>query len=877
MDLQPGAKLGPYEIVSLIGSGGMGEVWKAHDSRLKREVAIKTSRTGFSARFQHEAQAVAALNHSHICTLYDVGPDYLVMEYIEGPTLAERILQGPIPLEEALGIARQIGGALEAAHERHIVHRDLKPANIKIRPDGSVKVLDFGLAKKTDEAAAVTEDSPTRTAGTQPGTILGTVGYMSPEQARGQAVDKRADIWAFGVVLHEMLTGQRLFDGDSMPDTLVSVLTKEPEWNRVPAKAHRLLRSCLEKDPRQRLRDVGDAWRLLEEPPPAGPAKSGGPWKVAVAAAIVLAVVSTISLLALWRAPQPAGQPLVTLNLDLGPEVSLVSGYAPAMDLSPDGKRIAFVSEGPDGIRHLFTLRLDQPHATVLAKTDGALGPFFSPDGRWLGFFADQKLKKIPAEGGEPVVLCEAPDGRGASWGEDDGIIATLHTRAGLVRVPAAGGTPTVVTRLDLERGEASHRWPQVLPGGKAVLFTRSTVGSFYGGADIEAVSLSDRRTKMVLERAGMYARYLPSGHLTYVSNGTLYGVPFDLDRLATHGAPVPLLEGVSHSPLAGSAQLNFTPGGTLVYRSGVANYHVAIQWLDGAGQTEPLWAEPGFYQAPRLSPDGKLLAIAVAEGPDSHIWVYDWERRHSTRLTQGAGVFQNPVWHPDGQYVVFLGPGGMFWARADGVGKPRALTESKYAQNPYSFRPDGKRLAFSELNPGGGADIRILPVEAGPGQLRAGAPESFLRTPATAPSMAFSPDGRWLAYSSSESGALQVYVRAYPNQGSTQRISSRPAALPVWSPNGRELFYQALERRIMVVSYAVKGDSFEPGTPRPWSSQLLADVGNNRAFDLSPDGKRCAVLTPAPNPNLHETRSHVMLLVHFFDEVRRRVAGGSK
>ncbi len=848
----------------------MGEVWKARDSRLKREVAIKTLRTGFSARFQHEAQAIAALNHPHICTLYDVGPDYLVMEYIEGPTLSERILQGPIPLEEALGIAKQIGEALEAAHEKRIVHRDLKPANIKIRPDGSVKVLDFGLAK-TDEAAESTADSPTLSAGTQAGTILGTAGYMSPEQARGQAVDKRADIWAFGVVLYEMVTGQRLFGGDTMSDTLVSVLQKEPEWSRVPAKTHRLLRSCLEKDPKRRLHDIGDAWRLLEEPPPAGAAKSSVPWKVAAAAAIVLAVVSAISLWALWRAPQPAGQPLVTLDLDLGPDVSLVSGAAPAVSLSPDGKRIAFVSEGPDGIRHLFTRRLDQPKATVLAKTDGAFGPFFSPDGRWLGFFADHKLKKMLVEGGEPMVLCDAAQGRGASWGEDDGIIATLDTRAGLFRVPAAGGTPTVVTQLDLERGEASHRWPQVLPGGKAALFTMSTVGSFYEGAHIKAVSLGDHRTKTVLERVGMYGRYLPSGHLTYVSKGTLYAVPFDLDRLATRGAPVPLLEDVSHNPISGSARLNFTPGGTLVYWS--ANDRATIQWLDGAGKTEPLWEEPGFYQAPRLSPNGKLLAVAAAEGPNSQIWVYNWERRLSTRLTQGAGVYQNPVWHPEGQYVVFHGPGGMFWARADGVGKLQALTASKYSQNPFSFSPDGKRLAFSELNPGGGADIRILPVEAGPGQLRAGAPESFLRTPAAAPTMAFSPDGHWLAYSSTESGAYQVYVRAYPHKGSPQQISNSrsAAAIPVWSPNGRELFYRTEDRRIMVVSYAVKGDSFETDQPRPWASQLLADLGNNRTFDLSPDGKRFAVLIPG------ERQSHVTLLVNFFDEVRRRVAGGSR
>lgn len=869
MDLQSGAKLGPYEILSPIGKGGMGEVWKARDSRLKREVAIKTSDSGFDTRFRHEAEAVAALNHPHICTLYDVGPDYLVMEYIDGQTLAERIEQGPIPLEEALHIAKQIADALEAAHVRHIVHRDLKPANVKIRLDGSVKVLDFGLAKR-DPGTELTVDSPTLSAGTQPGMILGTAGYMSPEQARGQDVDKRTDIWSFGVVLYEMVTGQRLFAGDTLSDTLVAVLQKEPEWGRIPAKTQRLLRSCLEKDPKRRLRDIGDAWQLLEELPPAAAKKSSVAWKAAAVTATGLAAVSTISLLILWRLPQPAGQPLVSVNLDLGPDVAL-SGAGPAVDVAPDGNRIAFVSRGPDGISHLYTRRLEQPNATLLANTDGAFGPFFSPDGRWLGFFADNKLKKLPVDGGEPIVLCEAPQGRGASWGEDDGIIATLDTRVGLVRVPAAGGTPTVLTKLDLERGEASHRWPQVLPGGKAALFTMSTVGSFYEAANIMAVTFGDHRTTTVLERAGMYGRYLPSGHLTYAKNGTLYAVPFDLERLATRGTPVPLLEDVSHNPYFGSAQFNFTQGGTVVYRAGLASDRVTIKWLDSAGKTVPLWEEPGLYQAPRVSPDGRLLAVAAAEGPDSQIWVYNWERRLSTRLSQGSGIHQSPVWHPNGQYVVFNGPGGMFWARADGVGTPQALTKSRYSQNPNSFSQDGKRLAFSELNPGGGADIRILPVDVGSGQLSAGVPESFLRTPAAAPSIAFSPDGRWLAYSSTESGAYQVYVRAYPYRGSTRQISDSPSAFPMWSPNGRELFYRTVGGRIMVVNYTATGDSFEPDKPRPWTSQVLADLGNNRTVDLSPDGNRFAVLISG------ERQSHVMVLVNFFDEVRRRVARGSK
>ena len=887
MPLIPGSRLGVYQITAPIGEGGMGQVYRARDTKLDRDVAIKVLPEAFAhdadrlARFTREAKTLALLNHPNIAAIYGLeespatssgqaGITSLVMELVEGEDLSQRIARGAIPIDAALPIAKQIAEALEAAHEQGIIHRDLKPANIRVRTDGTVKVLDFGLAKAMEQTGAMSasaSQSPTTTrpAITEAGMILGTAGYMSPEQARGQAVDKRADIWAFGVVLYEMVTGEKLFRRDDMSDAPVSILDEEPQWSRVPEIAQRLLRSCLQRDPKQRLRDIGDAWRLLEKSSPAGPTTRSTRWKVAAAAAVVVAVVSTTSFLIFWRAPQTAQQPLVALNLDLGADVSL-AGAAPAMDLSPDGSRLAFISQGPDGIRHVLTRRLDRPNATVLAKTDGALGPFFSPDGRWIGFFANNKLKKISVEGGEPIVLCEAPQARGASWGEDDGIIAALDTRVGLVRVPAAGGTPTPLTQLDLERGEASHRWPQILPGGKAVLYTMSTVGSFFEGADIMAVSLVDHSTKTIVKRAGMYGRYLPSGHLVYVSSGTLYAVPFDPDGLVTTGARVALLEDVTSNPYFGSAQLNFTQGGTLVYRTGADR--VTIQWLDGAGRTEPLWEEPGFYQAPRVSPDGKLLVVAAVEGPDSQIWVYDWERRLSTRLTASAGIHQSPVWHPDGQHVVFNSPGGMLWARADGVGKPQVLTASTYPQNPNSFSPDGRRLAFSELNPGGGADIRILPVAAGPEGLRAGTPEPFLRTPAAAPSIAFSPDGHWLAYSSTESGAYQVYVRAYPDKGATRQISDSPSAFPVWSPNGRELFYRTGDQRIMVVDYTVKGDAFETGKPRPWVGQLLADVGNNRPYDLSPDGRRFAVFTPG----VRQTR--VMLLVNFFDEVRRRVAG---
>src|SRR5712692_2143921 len=577
MHLAIGTTLGPYEILAPLGAGGMGEVYRARDPRMGREVAIKVSSERFNERFEREVRAVAALNHPNICALYDVGSNYLVMELVEGPALSERIKQGPVPIEEALGIARQIGAALEAADERNIVHRDLKPANIKVKADGVVKVLDFGLAKLGGTPTENANNSPTLSlAETQAGVILGTAAYMSPEQARGKPVDKRADIWAFGVVLYEMLTGRQLFQGDTISDTLAAVLRQEPEWDRVPAKVRRLLKSCLEKDPKRRLRDIGDAWRQFEEAPEAEPATRS---RLLWAAAGALAVLLAVALWAAWRATRPVEQklqPLVRLDVDLGPDVSLGSFAGADATLSPDGTRLVYVSQG-----RLFTRRLDQPNATELAGTQGASEPFFSPDGRWVAFFAQDKLKKISVEGGAAIALCDAPYFLGGSWGEDGNIIAALGTNTRLSRIPSAGGAPTPVT--ELESGEATHRWPQILPGGKAVLFTASPTANAFDGADIDVMSLADHRKK-TLERGGTFGRYLPSGHLIYVNRGTLFAVPFDLDRLEVRGTPSPVLNQVSYNATSGSAQLDFSQTGTLVYRSGgVAGGLVTVQWLDAA------------------------------------------------------------------------------------------------------------------------------------------------------------------------------------------------------------------------------------------------------------------------------------------------------
>jgi serine/threonine protein kinase len=875
MRVSAGMHLGRYEILASIGAGGMGEVYRAIDPQLHREVAIKVSAEQFSDRSEREARAVAALNHPNICHLYDVGPNYLVMELVEGPTLAERIKSGAIPLEESLNIARQIIDALEAAHEKGIIHRDLKPSNIKIKPDGTVKMLDFGLAKVAEESApsGSLESSPTLSLeqATRAGTIIGTAAYMSPEQARSKVVDKRTDIWAFGVVLYEMLTGRRLFQGETNSDTLAAVLKEEADWNRVPQKVQALLRRCLERDPRRRLRDIGDAWPLLDEASHAPPTvKSSVLWKVTAGA---LALALAIAVWAPWRATtRPNEQLLVRLDLDLGPDVSLGSSIGPSVIVSPDGTRLVFVSQGSDGTHRLFTRRLDQPKAARLSGTEGAYAPFFSPDGQWVGFFAQGKLKKTRIDGSEPISLCDAPAGRGASWGEDGNVIAALDALGALSQVPSAGGKAVSFTSLSPE--EKTHRWPQVLPGGKAVLFNASrTYGSHDDG--IAVVSLKGRRTKILIEHAGMFPRYLPSGHLIYVTKGTVVAVPFDPERLEVRGTAT-LLEEVSSNANLGSAQLDCSPTGTLAYRTGGPEGLSTIQWLDGAGMTEAIEAEPATYNDPRLSPDGFRLAYVANQGSTSDVWIYDLQRGGKIRLTN-SGENGWPVWSPDGRFVVFQGVGGIFWKRADGAGNPQPLRLSKNMQLPSSFTPDGKRLAFSEVTPDGGAEIRTVPVESRSGQVRAGEPQFFLKTSTVQTFAAFSPDGRWLAYADAEAGSYEVYVRAFPDNGTRVLISNAGGVTPVWSRNGHELFYRAVDNGLMVANYTVKGDSFVADKPRVWSGKKLANIGMAVNFDLAPEGKRVAVLMPVQSPEPRETQSHVTLVLNFFDEVRRRVATQGK
>jgi DNA-binding winged helix-turn-helix (wHTH) protein/predicted Ser/Thr protein kinase len=869
-----GTTLSHYRILEKLGEGGMGVVWRAHDPRLNRDVAIKISAEKFSDRFEREARAIAALNHPNICTLYDVGPNFLVMELIEGESP-----KGPLPVEEALRIARQIADALDAAHEKGIVHRDLKPANIKIKPDGMVKVLDFGLAKTLEAPSGDPEDSPTVTVA---GMILGTAAYMSPEQARGKEVDKRSDIWAFGVVLYELLTGRRPFHGNDLQEMLASVVKDQPDLSAIPIQVRPLLEKCLEKDPKKRLRDIGDAWQVGQGhalPPKAVHTKFG--W----VAAALLAAVAAISRWAPGRATQPLDRPLIRLDVDLGADVSLPppAHGGSNVAISPDGMRLAYASGMPPT---LFTRRLDQPKATQLPGTEGASCVFFSFDGRWVGFVARDKLSKISVDGGAVVTLGDirAAEFRGASWGEDGSIVASEAFGKGLLRIPSGGGSSETVAALS---GETALAFPQILPGGKAILFAAATAADV-DRHTIEVLTLADHRRK-ILVRAGQSPRYLPTsstvGHLVYVNKATLFVIPFDLKKLETRGEAVPILDDVAYNPVSGNGQFDVSlapsGSGTLVYRrsqGGVSGETGRLQWVGPSGEKEPLGPKRGshelrlsfsYYCYPELSPDGK--EVAVDDRQD--VWVYDQQSDAMSRLTSG-GANVCPIWSPDGQYIVFSSEGkGMFQARADGAGQPQRLTQGT-THVPYSFTADGKRLAYGDWG-AGNSQIWTVPLEDQGGRLKAGKPEQFLKDSFADDHPSFSPDGRWLAYESNESEKIEVYIRPFPapsaGQGGKWQVSTSGGVHPHWSRNGRDLLYQSGDK-IMAASYTVKGETFVAGKPRVWIAKLGGTM-----WDLAADGKSVLVATPVESAEELKPEHQVVFLENFFDELRRRAPAGGK
>jgi Tol biopolymer transport system component len=903
--LVPGSRLGPYEIISALGAGGMGEVYRARDSRLNRDVAIKVLLPVVAndpdrlARFAREAQVLASLNHPNIAHIHGVeeadGATALVLELVEGEDLAQRIARGPLPVEDALPIARQIGEALEAAHEQGIVHRDLKPANIKVRPDGTVKVLDFGLAKAIDPAGASganAMNSPTLSLhATQAGIVLGTAAYMSPEQARGRTVDRRADIWAFGAVFFEMLTGGRAFQGDDVTDTIVSVVSKEPDWSALPPEVspdvRRLLQRCLKKDPKARMRDIGEARLALDEAAsgtavsgiaaaiPAGvasPARARRTNWILAALSLVLAggLVATLIAWGPWRSsPVPSPRKLL---VNIGAEASLPTGTGPAAILSPDGTTMAFVASQA-GTARLFIRKLDQLQATPLAGTEGALNPFFSPDGRWIAFFTVGKLKKVATSGGAALILCDAATGRGGTWLDENTIVFSPSSNRGvsLMRVPAAGGAPA--TFGTLSPGATTQRWPQVLPGGAGVLATENATTTAQDSANLVVIPREGGTPKIVL-RGAYFGRYLPSGHLVYVQQGSIFGVRFDLGRLETVGQSVSVLEGVASSTTTGGAQLSFSGDGTLIYAPGLVAGTAArsIDWLTRDGKVSSLRAAPALWGNLRFSPDGQKVAFDISDGKQRDVWVYEWARDTLTQLTFDASNEAVPVWTPDGRRIAFgsdrakPGTQNLYWIKADGTGEVTRLTESPEPQIPYSWHPNGRFLAFHQFTSGPSSwDLMMLPMEehAGPGWTPE-KPTVFLGTPAIEVLPAFSPDGRWLAYQSNESGGFEVYVRPFPGPGGKWRMSTEGGEDPRWSAKASELLF-INQTQVLVAPYTVTGDSFRAGKPLPWSPTGNVEAG---AFDIHPDGRRLGSGAAAAQPG--GAKDHVVVVLNFFDYVRK-------
>ena len=876
-------QIGPYRIIAPLGVGGMGEVYRAHDSKLGRDVAVKILPQHFTidperrVRFAREARVLAALNHPHIGAIYGLEESAcmtaLVLELVEGPTLATRLVQGALPLSESLSIARQIAEALDAAHEKGIVHRDLKPANIVLQPVGGpassnvrAKVLDFGLAKSltTDDAA----DTAVPIADTADGRVLGTPDYMSPEQARGLPVDKRTDIWAFGCVLFEMLTGARTFPGATPTDTLARVLEHEPNWTLLPDRTPRsvrvLLKRCLRKDPRRRLRDIGDAMAGIDdrEVTRTRPFFVRTSLGLIAAGTIGLLVGSAIVGLLARSIPSPAASPSMQLPVDLGPDVSITG----PVRISPDGERLVFISNG-----HLESRRLNEAISMPIAGTEGASQFFFSPDGQSVAFEADGKLKRIGLDGGSVKTLGDVPSDavaiRGGDWGADDTIVIGSAFR-GMYRVAAGGGRLEPLTRL--EPGEFTHRQPQFLPGGKALIFSRHTRPSVFDLARIEMLSLVDGARTVLVDRA-YFGRFLAgpdgSGYLTFFRDGRMWAAPFDPSRPVLRGPPFQVLEDVSSDNLIGTAQVDVSRTGVLVYRR---ESKLRLDWLENDGSQRTLLPEPGNYSGLSLSPDGKRLAFSM--GGD--LYAYDIERRATIQLTRGLNEPQRRVvWTPDSHFLIISKAEVPSWVATDGISEPHSLFADKDppARFGLSFRRTDNRLLYMEnaSTAGRAWDLLTVPIRADGKGLHAGTPEPYLATADDDRNGQFSRDGRWVAYTSSKSGQVEVYVRAYPDDGRVWPVSVNGGVQVEWSSS--ELFYRQ-GHQILSRNYSTTNSEFAlTGHPRSWTAQSIVSTGENPLYSVPAEGKRLAFLVPDPASE-RETRSTVMFWINATDGIRRLI-----
>ncbi len=891
--LHPGTRLGPYEIADQIGKGGMGEVYRAFDTNLGRQVAIKILPDPFAhdperlARFAREAKTLASLNHPNIAQIYGLekrdGTTALVIELVDGPTLADRIAQGSLPVDEVLPIAKQMAEALEAAHEQGIIHRDLKPANIKLRPNGTVKVLDFGLAKAIDarpEGRAYDppglSQSPTITtpAMTQLGVILGTAAYMSPEQAKGRAADKRSDMWAFGCVVYEMLTGKRAFDGEDVSDTLAAVLRGAPEWTALPAGTpaplRTLLRRCLEKDRKKRLADAADARLDIEdalttpaaEVPPALAPRRVVP--VAIASVVAGALMTAITMWVLMRpAPRPAR--VERFVIPTPADASATSVFGSALAMSPDGSRVVYRTlpvGAADVIDAVLYLRdRGQLEPTLLPGTEGATGPVFSPDGEWIAFqsLKDQTLKRVSVLGGAPQTICSL-DGllRGASWGPDNTIIFATSGTKGLRQVAAAAGEPQVLTKIDETTGETDHILPEVLPAGQGVLFT-----AWNGTPErshIAILSLPDRHVSTLVS-GGTSPRFAPSGHLVFAVGGTLRAVRFDPARLAVIGTSIPVLEGVrmteqgaAHYALSSTGSLVYVPGPVGSTATGAVR---TVAFIDRKGAAEPLKLQPAAYQMPRLSPDGTRIAVGSDDGKEATIWVYELSGASAARPLTLEGHNRFPVWSADSQRVTFQSDRekdlGLFWQRADGTGPAQRLAKADQGTSyiPEAWSPDGTRLLYTATGKDSMAVLWVL--KEGKAERFDAVASPWSGTSGALPGAVFSPNGKWVAYASGDIGRMAVYVQPFPPTGAIYRISKSGdnGHHPLWSPDGKELFFTPGPSRLSVVNISTQpAFSFteavaltdELGTRGPTRGPWYGIVGApfiERQYDISRDGRR--------------------------------------
>ena len=862
-----GQHVGRYQVLDLLGAGGMGRVYRALDASLGREVAIKALSEAFRGdsrslrRFEREARVLATLSHPNIATIYGFerlnGSPYLVLERVEGETLAQRLARGPVPVEEALPIAVQIVAGLEEAHAKGVIHRDLKPSNVMLTPAGHVKLVDFGLAK-TPQRDAEESVEPI----TEVGLVVGTARYMSPEQVTGNDVDTRTDVWAFGCVLYEMLTARPVFSGRSVSEVAASVLRDEPDWSALPAGVPRgvtrLIRRCLRRDPRNRLQHVGDARIELADLDVDADRSAGitavrarRPLLWPMVAAVAMLAAAVLGTLYVLRPAEGGSVPPARLSLEIPASMRLAGDYSAPFAVSPDGSRLV-VEATEGGTRRLYLRELRDPSVRRLAGSDGAWQPFFSPDGEWVAFFTDRKLMKVAVDSGTVIDVADVGGNpRGATWTGDGRIVISAPQTAGLQQVSERGGRPAALTTLDKSRDEYSHRWPDAIPGTPWILFTVGLEEATFDEGRIEAVSLATGERRPLIDGAG-FARYLPDGRLLFVRGGRVYAVSLDVGRMAVSGTPEVLLDAIRYDWRNGGSHLAVSPAGVLVYSPGEPTTHDHfLSWIGTDGRFTRTVDTPRRFRDPRRSPDGQRVAAVVGTAAESDLWFVDANATLS-RLSFGLSPYR-PTWTPDGRGITVGARRNARWRLltipVDG-GEPAVLLESANRLYPVAWFPDGSHLLFQESRPETGWDVYALPIDAA--GRPAGAAKAYAASPAHEGNAAVSPDGRWVAYESDElDGVVQVYVRSWPDGAHKVRVSTGGARWPAWGSAGELYYWQTGENGLRLVHTRQAGGQLTVGPPEPvWKGEVAASVLRravitvpNARFDIDPSRGRFLVL----------------------------------